>query len=661
MTIKSKFSLSLSIIALIAMLGTAALWYTARAERLGLAADRDYVASYFSNALAYATTVKDIEINVIQVQQFLQDIAATRAMVGHDTGFQEAADQARDFRANIERAKQLASDLGRASFAADLSQLSALFEPYYQAGIVMANAYVAGGPQVGNPFMKRFDQSATVLTKDLQRLTDGSKGLVDDMMAEMSARSERALAQSNRTAVFILGLSLMLLVAIGSVALFMYANLFAPLSAMTRCLNRLASGESNVDVPETTRTDEIGLMARAIAVFKESQGAKKTASRLQGILDSLPIGVFVCDAQDVTVFANNLARQMYLLSDERGAGRPIGELIPGIERVPGGLAIAGKPIEQGQSVNSRRQDGSQFPCDVHYDSIEGDGSTAFLWVVRDRTENIRLEDRLRQAQKLESLGTMAGGIAHELNTPIQFVTDNTKFLGDAFKDLKAAVAALSERVGKDEGAAVAAQYDLDYLDQEVPQAIDQSLEGLGRIAEIVLAVKRFSHPVGSNKEDNDLNEIVKTAAMVSKNQWKYVADLDLNLEPGLPLVRSNAGELNQVFLNLIINAAHAIEDNGGATQKGKITVTTRSVSGGVEVLIADTGTGIKPEIKDRIFDMFFTTKAPGRGTGQGLSLVHSFVALNHGGKIGLESEPNKGATFTVTLPVTGTPHGPSEG
>jgi len=655
MTIKSKLLVSLLAIAMISMFSTAVLWHAARTEQRERAADREYSNEFYGKTLEYAVVTKNLEIDVIQVQQFLTDVAATRGLDGQDTGFQEAADNAKDFHADLERATRLASEMGRADIAADLAEISRQFEPYYQAGIVMAEAYVAGGPQAGNPLMKAFDENASNLATSLQRLSADSQNLMKDMVAKVSARADRQLDQSNRMVFSVLSLSLLSLVAIGSVALFMYANLFAPLSKMTHLMNRLASGESNVEAPETKRTDEIGLMARAIAVFKESQAAKKSANRLREILDGLPIGVFVCNARDETILSNNLVRQMYLLTDDRVEGHSISEFIPGIERRNGGLAVAGKPLVPGQAVDARRADGSHFPCDVHSDVVEVDGAETFLWVVRDRTENVRLEERLRQAQKLESLGTIAGGIAHELNTPIQFVTDNTKFLADAFKDLRAAVAALVDQIGKEKAAVVVERFDLTYLDEEVPQAIDQSLEGLSRIAEIVLAVKRFSHPAGTEKEDNDLNEIVRTAALVSKNQWKYVADLVLNLEPNLPRVCCHAGELNQVFLNLIVNAAHAIEDNGGATQKGKISVTTRSVPGGVEVLVADTGAGIKPEIKDRIFDMFFTTKAPGRGTGQGLSLVHSIVSQNHGGTISVQSEPNQGATFSVMLPAAGTP------
>jgi len=387
---------------------------------------------------------------------------------------------------------------------------------------------------------------------------------------------------------------------------------------------------------------------------------KQAADQMRVILERMPNGVVITGAEGTVEYINFVAQQMFGSTPTLARKQRLERFLPQLGTLTPEAANAIIDAPDPVRTTAQRSDGTSFPVEISA-AVTGSEGQSVIWMVRDITGRViqeerrkQLESQLSQAQRLESLGTMAGGIAHELNTPIQFVTDNTKFLADAFNDLMGAAAALTERVGPDEAEAVAAQFDMRYLNQEIPQAINQSLEGLARIAEIVLAVKRFSHPVGTNKEDNDLNEIVRTAAMVSKNQWKYVADLELNLEPNLPLVRSNAGELNQVFLNLIVNAAHAIEDSGGASQKGKIAITTRVVPEGVEVRIVDTGAGIKPEIKDRIFDLFFTTKAPGRGTGQGLSLVHAFVAKNHGGSVGVQSEPGQGAAFIVTLPAVGT-------
>lgn len=393
---------------------------------------------------------------------------------------------------------------------------------------------------------------------------------------------------------------------------------------------------------------------------------KQVADQLRAIIERMPNGVIIAGADGTIESINFSAQQMFGSTPMLARRQRLERFLPSIAAIvsPGmeSEIDAYDPIP----TVGQRSDGSQFPAEVSAATADAAGQRTVIWMVRDVTNRMIQEERrkqlemeLRQAQRLESLGTMAGGIAHELNTPIQFVTDNTKFLAGAFNDLKTAIAALQEATGPEKASAITKEFDLEYLDAEIPQAVSQSLEGLSRIAEIVLAVKRFSHPVGTNKEDNDLNEIIRTAAMVSKNQWKYVADLELDLAADLPRVRSNAGELNQVFLNLIVNAAHAIEDKDDKAQKGKITVASRSTADGAEIRITDTGSGIKPEIKDRIFDLFFTTKAPGRGTGQGLSLVRAFVTQNHGGVIKFESEPGAGATFIVTLPTSAPPSGTS--
>jgi len=280
-----------------------------------------------------------------------------------------------------------------------------------------------------------------------------------------------------------------------------------------------------------------------------------------------------------------------------------------------------------------------------------------IWTLRDvtlRTEiesqKKALEKELEQAHRLESLGTLAGGIAHELNTPIQFVSDNMRFLGEAFEELQRALNEYRAFVPAEENARIATANDLDFLSEEIPSAVKQSLEGLGRAADIVLAIKRFSHPSGDIKENNDLNQIITTTATVSKNQWKYVADLELNLDPDLPPVKSNAGELNQVLINLIVNAAHAIEDKGDKVHKGKISISTRRAGNAVACSVSDTGVGIPSRYRDKIFDLFFTTKEPGRGTGQGLALVHKIIT-NHGGRITVDSEVGRGTRFIFVLPL----------
>jgi signal transduction histidine kinase len=282
---------------------------------------------------------------------------------------------------------------------------------------------------------------------------------------------------------------------------------------------------------------------------------------------------------------------------------------------------------------------------------------------RAEQERMELERELAQIQKMESLGTLAGGIAHEINTPVQYVGENLRFLSESVAGLSQvlnrykslAETARSEGVLADELTEVAAAVetaDLDFLRQEMPASIDQSLEGIGRISEIVRAIREFSHPDAREKTAIDINHAITTTLTVAKNQIKYVADVETDFDTSLPPVSCHPGELNQVILNLLVNAAHAIE--GAASEsKGRITVSTRRVADRVEIRIADSGTGIPEAIRKKIFDPFFTTKEPGKGTGQGLAICHTIITKKHGGTITVDSEPGEGATFVVCLPLDG--------
>jgi signal transduction histidine kinase len=382
------------------------------------------------------------------------------------------------------------------------------------------------------------------------------------------------------------------------------------------------------------------------------------AEQTRAFIEHMPVGVIIATEDGVVETLNQLAQQKFVTPPNVVQAWPVAKFLPFLA-ADGAMKNASlfDPLKPVQAIGVA-DSGREFPCEVVAAHLGELGDRRTIWMVRDITNRVEAEQRraqleaeLRQAQKLESLGTMAGGIAHELNTPIQFVTDNTKYLSSAFSDCLAAISDFQAKVMPAEASEIEATYDLEYLRSEVPQAITQSLDGLERIAEIVLAIKRFSHPASAKKEYNDIGQIIQTTATVSKNQWKYVAELELDIPPNLPLVKSNAGELNQVFLNLIVNAAQAIEDATGGKTPGKIVVSARHVGQAVECRVRDTGTGIQPEHLPRIFDLFFTTKDPGRGTGQGLSVTHTIITQSHGGKIDVESEPGRGTTFIVTLPI----------
>lgn len=290
---------------------------------------------------------------------------------------------------------------------------------------------------------------------------------------------------------------------------------------------------------------------------------------------------------------------------------------------------------------------------------------AGVGLYEDITEKNIIEQELRQAQKIEAIGQLAAGITHEINTPVQYVGYNLSFLKDAFQDISGVLEAYHKlyaivKSGEpvpdaifqtlDEAIATA---DLEYLLEDIPKTVDQAIEGIRRVEKIVRAMKEFSHPGSDEKIKVDINELLESTLTVSRNQWKYVAELETDFQADLPLVPCLAGEINQVFLNLIVNAAHAIEakNKDGGTDLGKIRVTTRSEKDAVQVRISDTGGGIPEAIRDRIFDAFFTTKAMGKGTGQGLAIARRVIIDKHQGTLNFESEEGLGTTFIIELPL----------
>lgn len=281
----------------------------------------------------------------------------------------------------------------------------------------------------------------------------------------------------------------------------------------------------------------------------------------------------------------------------------------------------------------------------------------------DHTERRMLEDQLGRAQKLESIGQLAAGIAHEINTPMQYVNDNIEFLSEwsdklfmvvdnyrAMLDDNDSPKSWLER--KQEMEELTESCLFDRIRLQVPAAIEESREGVKRTVDIVRAMKDFSHPGARERKSACLNDLIQSTVAISRNRWKYAAEMQLELDPDLPLVPMFTSEINQVLLNLIVNAGDAIaEKNEGADDAlGNITVRSGADENWVIVEVEDDGCGIPEAIQQKIFDPFFTTKDPGKGTGQGLSITHNVVVLQHAGVIEIDSSPGAGTKFTVKLP-----------
>ncbi|MCD6335602.1 MAG: response regulator [Candidatus Latescibacteria bacterium] len=289
---------------------------------------------------------------------------------------------------------------------------------------------------------------------------------------------------------------------------------------------------------------------------------------------------------------------------------------------------------------------------------------AMIGIARDNTERKRLEGQLAQEQKLASVGQLAAGIAHEINTPIQYVGDNTRFFQESFNDISNVLEKYHRLLEATKAGAVPQELveemetafeeaDIAFLLEEIPTAIEQSLEGVDRVTKIVQAMRAFAHPGVSEKTSIDLNKAIESTITVARNEWKYVAEMETDFDSDLPLVPCLPDEFNQVILNIVLNAACAIADivGDGSEGKGIITVSTRRKDDWAEIRIHDTGTGIPERVRSKVFDPFFTTKEVGKGTGQGLAIAHNVVVQKHGGTITFETETGKGTTFIIRLPI----------
>ncbi|MBZ0268474.1 response regulator [bacterium] len=282
--------------------------------------------------------------------------------------------------------------------------------------------------------------------------------------------------------------------------------------------------------------------------------------------------------------------------------------------------------------------------------------------LRAASRILDLQGQISDMQKMDSIGRLAAGVAHEINTPIQYVGDNTRFLEGAYGELLGLFESARTLLGRlvdgaatpEEIARVAGEWrdsDFEYLSAEIPRAVSESLEGLEQVSSIVAAMKEFSHPGSDHPTPTDLHPAIESTITVARNEWKYRCRMETGFDPEMPLVPCLVGDLKQVLLNLIVNAAHAIAEREDEGQLGTITIATKHDGKWAEIRVSDTGNGIPPEIRRKVFEPFFTTKEPGRGTGQGLALAHNVIKRKHGGTIEFETETGVGTTFIIRLPL----------
>ncbi|OGU11091.1 MAG: hypothetical protein A2X61_00255 [Ignavibacteria bacterium GWB2_35_12] len=394
------------------------------------------------------------------------------------------------------------------------------------------------------------------------------------------------------------------------------------------------------------------------------------AEQMRILLRSIVDGVIKVSKSGAVLFANKSAEDILDLGEVQIIGQPLGNVLQSFDANNNPIKInlmdwinvtnsPGKRQLTIQTNKGKRKIISIGVSEIKDSSGNADGSVI---VFNDITETLRLQNQKALSQKMESVGQLASGIAHEINTPMQFVGDNTFFINDAFSSLLQYIKSIEDITKKAtaENPDIIAEfnklkndYDIDFLMEEIPVAIDRTQNGIKRVSKIVLAMKNFAHPSAKQKALSNINQGVDVTVTISRNEWKYIAELETRLEPDLPLVQCTIDEINQVILNMIVNAAHAIEEAIGKDtgKQGKITIETKSDNEFVYIILHDTGKGIPQEIQSRIFDPFFTTKEVGKGTGQGLAIAHDIIVNKHKGEITVESEVGKGTTFTLKLPI----------
>jgi PAS domain S-box-containing protein len=434
-------------------------------------------------------------------------------------------------------------------------------------------------------------------------------------------------------------------------------------------------GLDNVHDAREWREEDRAILRMVAEVIGNALDRAQTEMRhllLATAVEQLAELIMVTDSRHVIEYVNPAFEAITGYTSAHAIGRHPRELFPLLNEPAEKERQLIETIESGRVWSmqhlSKRADGSIYEgaftiCPV----VDGSGKVVNqVMIGRDVTEQVKLEAQLRQAQKLESIGQLAAGVAHEINTPIQYVADNARFLKDAFLGLTGLLGAYHALLDEAEQGTASGETvkrvrkaldeaDVDYYMEEVPQAVDQSLEGIGRVAKIVRAMKEFSYPGSLKQTSIDLNHAIESTVEVCRNEWKYVAEMELDLDKELPPVHCYPGELSQSLLNLIVNAAHAIGEAIGKKQavKGRIRVSTRKIADMVQIQVADTGTGISPDVRGKIFDPFFTTKEVGKGTGQGLAIVYAVIHDKHHGRIEFETELGRGTTFTLSLPIAG--------
>jgi PAS domain S-box-containing protein len=454
-----------------------------------------------------------------------------------------------------------------------------------------------------------------------------------------------------------------------------------------------AAGDPEARRPLELESDAVAVRADNSALRADNAALRAQLALRDHALDATPT-FFVITRQEspapIIVYCNKIVAEQHGLVREELIGKPITLLTQWVSHNAKYLAEVRAGLRAGQTVHYEdevtRPDGSTFWLGVSirplYDSegrfthsvaVGADITAKRIEtrkkqelqdkLVAEMQERERMVLELQLAQKLESVGRLAAGIAHEINTPIQYLGDSVHFLRSAFDDFDKLFASMNHAAGslpdcaelkayRLEVAELERKHDLEYLRTEIPRAFTRTFDGVERVTNIVKAMKEFAHPDAHEQSPVDLRHALETTLLVASNEYKYVAKIRTEFGD-LPQVVCNVGELNQVFLNLIVNAAHAIKDAGKDVDNGEITIRLAAEGDQAVICVSDNGCGVPEENLTKLYDPFFTTKEVGRGTGQGLAISHSIVVDKHGGDISVRSQVGVGTEFTVRLPIGG--------
>jgi Amt family ammonium transporter len=398
---------------------------------------------------------------------------------------------------------------------------------------------------------------------------------------------------------------------------------------------------------------------------------KKNKEKYETISNCSPIGIFNLDREGHCTFVNNTWRDIFTIS-------PL-EYMKNWSTYTGSdeallllkkwalILIEKNQINQEEAFKNSVGETCHLYVQVIAEMSDDDKIIGYIGTVSDITLRVQLQSQLKQTQKMESVGQLAAGIAHEINSPLQFVSSNTTFIQDSFDDFLSLQTLYTQLVSQikagketdlllDKIQSHQTDKDIEYLMQEVPMAIDQTMDGINRVSVIVGAMKEFTHPVNNEFSKSNLHRVINSALLLSSNSWKHITYIRKSFEENLPLIDCIESEISQALICFINNAAYAIEEEQAklskTAEKGIIHITTKNLSEHIEIQIQDSGTGISDDIKDKVFDPFFTTKGAGKGSGQGLSCAYNIIVKAHKGSIEVKPPRFKGALFIISIPKT---------